>query len=83
MSGLASGESPASGPPNAASHPAAAPLAASFPGSAPAGGRALAVWREKLEFLLEQEALASDPSQLFALRKQIEQARKKIKGLGG
>ncbi|HEX5719100.1 MAG TPA: toll/interleukin-1 receptor domain-containing protein, partial [Thermoanaerobaculia bacterium] len=58
-----------------------------FPGVSPAaaanpGSGALALWREKLEFLLEQEALAVDATQKFALRKQIEEARKKIQELG-
>ncbi len=50
-----------------------------FPGKA---SSALAVWREKLEFLRQQEATASDPAQRFALRKQIEEAEKKIGELG-
>jgi hypothetical protein len=40
--------------------------------------RALAVWKEKLAFLEEQEALASDASQKFSLKKQIEEARERI-----
>jgi TIR domain-containing protein len=45
------------------------------------GRRALAIWEEKLEFLLEQEAFASDPAQRFTLSKQIEEARRKIQDL--
>lgn len=36
------------------------------------------IWREKLAFLQEQEALLSDPAQRFAVRKQIEEAERKI-----
>jgi hypothetical protein len=31
----------------------------------------MATWKEKLEFLLEQEPLAVEATQKFALRKQI------------
>ena len=67
---------------------AAAPAQPRFPGVSPAvaanpGSGALAVWREKLEFLLEQEPLAEGATQKFALRKQIEEARQKIRELGG
>jgi hypothetical protein len=41
--------------------------------------RAVELWQEKLDFLLEQEALLVDPAQKFALRKQIEEAREKIR----
>ena len=44
---------------------------------------ALTVWREKLDFLLEQEAIAADSAQQFQLRKLIEEARQKIHSLGG
>jgi tetratricopeptide (TPR) repeat protein len=40
--------------------------------------RALALWKEKLDFLEEQEALAVDPAQKFSLKKQIEEARAKV-----
>ena len=48
--------------------------------SQPAAGpsKALAMWREKLAFLQEQEALLADPAQRFAVRKQIEEAQAKI-----
>ena len=39
------------------------------------------IWREKLDYLLEQEAMTADPATKFALRKQIEEARNKIDGL--
>ena len=60
---------------------ATAPAHPPFP-AANQGSRALAVWREKLEFLLEQEPQAEGATQKFALRKQIEEARKKIQELG-
>lgn len=40
--------------------------------------KALETWREKLEYLLTQEAVASDPAQKFALGKQIQEARQNI-----
>jgi tetratricopeptide (TPR) repeat protein len=59
--------------------PAASGPAPAFP-AAPSG--ALATWKEKLEFLQEQEAIAADPAQKFALRKQIEEAKAKIREHG-
>ena len=53
------------------------------PPSAPAASKALALWQEKLGFLMEQEAVAADPAQKFQLRKQIEECRAKIRELGG
>lgn len=47
------------------------------------GGRALAVWREKLDDLLVEEAKASDPNQKWALRGLIDEAKQKIAELGG
>ena len=47
----------------------------SFPG---AESKALGVWREKLEFLQAQEPLITSPDQKFAIRKQIEEAEKRI-----
>jgi len=44
---------------------------------------ALAIWREKLSFLQEQDAVTADANQKFALHKQIEEARAKIQELGG
>lgn len=52
----------------------------SFPGVA---SSAAAVWREKLDFLREHEAITADPVQMFALKKQIEEAEQKIRELGG
>ncbi len=57
---------------------------APFPGEPPhSAGKAVAIWREKLEFLQEQEAILADPAQRFTLRHQIEEARAKIAELGG
>jgi len=44
---------------------------------------ALGVWQEKLDYLRQQEAIASDPAQKFAIKKQIEEAKEKIRELGG
>lgn len=44
----------------------------------PAARTAVDVWREKLDFLLVQEAVLSDPAQKFTLREQIGEARAKI-----
>ena len=52
----------------------------SSPGSA---AKALKAWEEKLAFLLEQEAIASDAGQKFSLAHQIEKAREKIRELQG
>jgi hypothetical protein len=54
-----------------------------FPGSTAAPSRALMTWGEKLAFLEEQEAIAVDPAQRFALKKQIEEAKEKIREHGG
>ncbi len=53
---------------------------ATFPGKE---SSAIAVWREKLEFLQAQEPLAVGAEQKFALKKQIEEAEQKIIELGG
>ncbi|MEM6252834.1 MAG: toll/interleukin-1 receptor domain-containing protein [Cyanobacteria bacterium P01_D01_bin.156] len=42
---------------------------------------AVAIWQEKLAFLQEQEAITVDPSQKFALKKQIEEAQQKNREL--
>lgn len=44
---------------------------------------ALAQWREQLEYLQVQEAIVADPAQKFALKKQIETAKGKIREYGG
>jgi tetratricopeptide (TPR) repeat protein len=64
----------------APAYPGASPPAPSFPGG---GSRALALWKEKLAFLEAQEAIAVDANQQFALKKQIEEARGKIREHGG
>ena len=43
---------------------------------------AVAVWREKLDFLLQQEAITADPTQKFQLKKAIEECRAKLRELG-
>ena len=42
---------------------------------------AVAVWQEKLEFLLEKEAVLAAPAQQFEVRKQIQEAEEKIREL--
>ena len=42
---------------------------------------AISIWRERLEFFLQEEALCSDPGQKFSIGKRIEEARAKIKAL--
>jgi len=44
---------------------------------------ALAVWREKLDYLRTQEALAADPALRFALSKQIQEAQMRVNELDG
>jgi hypothetical protein len=44
---------------------------------------ALAIWQEKLDYLLAEEAVAADPAQKFKLGKDIEECRAKIRALGG
>ncbi|AUB82994.1 hypothetical protein [Candidatus Thiodictyon syntrophicum] len=48
------------------------------PPAAPAYARAVAAWRKKLEFLLEQKALTSNPAQRFELSEQIDECRAKL-----
>jgi len=62
----------------AASLPTPAPTSGS---SATATSAAAEIWREKLEFLREQEAICSDPAQRFTLRKQIQEAEAKLREL--
>ena len=40
--------------------------------------QALETWRQRLDYLQQQEAIGADPSQKFALTKQIEEAKAKI-----
>lgn len=51
------------------------------PMSAP--NSAVAMWTKKLDFLQTQHASASNPAQKFELEQQIEEARTKIRELGG
>jgi TIR domain len=44
---------------------------------------ALELWREKLSYLQQQEAIVADPATRFALKKQIEEIHGKINELGG
>ena len=44
---------------------------------------ALAIWQEKLDFLLVQEAVMADPDMKFQLRHLIAEAQEKIRSLGG
>jgi hypothetical protein len=43
--------------------------------------RALAMWREKLDFLQAEEAKAADPGRKFSIKKQIEETQHKIQEL--
>jgi hypothetical protein len=43
----------------------------------------VALWREKLQYLQEQEAITADPNLKFALRHQIAEAKRKIEEAGG
>ena len=51
------------------------------PRTVKAVGGALAIWQEKLAYFQEQEAITADPAQKFALRKQIEEAKRQIQEL--
>ncbi len=44
--------------------------------------KALQTWREKLAYLLEQEAITADPAQKYALSKLIQEARERLHELG-
>lgn len=69
----------------------AAPLTFAAPpaaGAAPAtpdapSSAALQLWREKLAYLLSEEAVAVDPDQKFRLRRLIDEARTKVREHGG
>ena len=79
--------------PGAPGHSSSAGPAPVFPGApvpavpTPAANspqsRALALWKEKLAFLEEQEAITADGAQKFSLKKQIEEAREKVREHGG
>ena len=56
------------------------------PGSTPpksTEGKATVLWRRKLEYLQEQQAIAADPSIKFQLQEQIRECQDKIRELGG
>ena len=53
------------------------------PAAAPSPSPALAIWREKLDFLLVEEAVTVDPDMKFRLRHLIAEAQEKIRSLGG
>ncbi len=42
---------------------------------------AFSLWKDKLEFLLRQEPLITDPAQRFKIEREIEEARSKIEEL--
>ena len=44
---------------------------------------ALKIWRDKLDFLLVEEAICSDPKTKFSLKHDIDEARQKIRELEG
>lgn len=50
---------------------------------APLATGALATWKDKLSYFREQEAITADPAQKFALKKEIEEAERKIRELQG
>jgi hypothetical protein len=43
----------------------------------------LNVWREKLDFLLVEDAICVDPAMKFRLKHLITEAQDKIRSLGG
>lgn len=51
--------------------------------SSGASSPAITLWKEKLEFLQAQEVTAVSADQKFAIKKQIEEAKQKIRDLGG
>ncbi|MEM6838762.1 MAG: TIR domain-containing protein [Cyanobacteria bacterium P01_C01_bin.120] len=63
--------------------PTVAPKPQPVPTASPPTGGAVDLWQQKLAFLQEQEAIAADAAQKFALKKQIEEAQQKIRELGG
>lgn len=88
---LKSGPIPAGAPPPVANdHRRAISIATDVAAGTPAGSPeavvphsiAIARWRERLDFLMEQEAVASSPGQRFELRHQIDECRAKLRELG-
>jgi hypothetical protein len=66
--------------PSAGPTPVRAPAPSS---AAPQAAGALAIWKKRLAFLLEEEARAADASAKFSIQCSIEEARNKIRELGG
>ncbi len=62
--------------------PAPAPAPLEAPAAASAEGDALAIWQEKLAYLLREEAIASDANAKFTLKQRIKEARARIGELG-
>lgn len=63
--------------------PSSFDASASPPAATPNPSPALALWREKLDFLLVEEAVTADPDMKFRLRHLIAEAREKIRSSGG
>lgn len=53
------------------------------PSSTPAESPALKIWREKLDFLLVEDAVCVDPAMKFRLKHLIHEAEEKIRSLEG
>src|SRR5262249_11746111 len=51
-----------------------------FPG---VSSRAITLWQEKLDYLLEQETVLLDPDQKLLLQKQLDECRAKLQEFGG
>ena len=68
--------------PAATTEPPASPPANPSPPQPPLTA-ATAIWQEKLDYLRQQEAITADPTQKFALKKQIDEAQRRIAELGG
>jgi nucleoside phosphorylase len=70
--------------------PTASPMQATVPPSPPAQpgppanphADAVALWRQKLDYLLAQEAILASPAQRFELSQQIAECRAKLRELG-
>lgn len=66
-----------------ASVPSPADSAPQVPVTTQSESGAAATWKEKLEYFQQQQAITADPAQKFGLKKQIEEAKRKIRELGG
>ena len=47
------------------------------------GANAIEVWQERLDHLLQEQAVLSDPAQRFTVKRQIKEAREMIRALQG